>query len=143
VDRRETDGSIWLDASHEGYRRRFGAIHRRRLFLDASGDDVRGEDALVATAQHKAQGAPLAVRFHLHPDVSVSMAQSGTAALLKTARGQGWRFIASGGRIDIEDSVYFGEGGERRASRQIAINATFSVPDTRVKWALVRAGAHS
>lgn len=141
VERQETDGSIWLDASHEGYRRRFGAIHRRRLYLDASGDDVRGEDSLLATGARAGQGAPLAVRFHLHPDVSVSLAQSGTAALLKTARGQGWRFIAQGGRIDIEDSVYFGERGERRASRQIAVNATFSGPDTRVKWALVRAGA--
>jgi uncharacterized heparinase superfamily protein len=141
VQRQEADGSVWLEASHDGYRRRFGAVHRRRLYLDASGEDVRGEDALVAASGRKARGAPLAIRFHLHPDVSVSLAQSGTAALLKTARGQGWRFIAQGGRIDIEESVYFGDGGERRACRQIALNATFSLPETRVKWALLRAGA--
>ena len=60
--RQETEGSVWLEASHDGYRRRFGVTHQRRLFLGESGMDVRGEDALDGRS-----GRRFHLRFHLHP----------------------------------------------------------------------------
>src|SRR3546814_4334259 len=46
--RDEADGSIWLETSHDGYLPVFGLTHHRRLFLSASGDDLRGEDRFPA-----------------------------------------------------------------------------------------------
>ena len=68
-------GAIWLTACHDGYLKRFGFLHRRRLFLGADGGDLRGEDCLEPVPEHrvpaKAFGAGFTLRFHLHPDVTV------------------------------------------------------------------------
>ena len=35
-------GAHWLEASHDGWSKTFGAIHHRRLYLAESGEDLRG-----------------------------------------------------------------------------------------------------
>src|SRR3546814_19124491 len=57
--RDEADGSIWLETSHDGYLPVFGLTHHRRLFLSASGDDLRGEDRF--TAETSGAARPCAV----------------------------------------------------------------------------------
>ena len=37
----EVDGGVLLEASHDGYRRRFGLVHSRRLYLSADGSAAR------------------------------------------------------------------------------------------------------
>ena len=131
-------GNIWLDLSHDGYRGRFGLVHRRRLYLDASGEDLRGEDMLVAVANTAdAAGAlPFAVRFHLHPDVQASLVQGGTAVLLKLGGGQGWRFRCAGGNVSVDDSIYLGERGHMRRSQQIAVTGEAGADGASIRWAL-------
>ncbi len=48
AQRQEANGAHWLEASHDGWKKLFGAVHRRRLYLAESGEDVRGEDAVEA-----------------------------------------------------------------------------------------------
>src|SRR5262249_20189057 len=99
VERTEAEGNLWLDLAHEGYLDGFGLTHRRRLWLAASGEDLRGEDRLVARPGATPTPAAFAVRFHLHPDVKAALVQNGVAVLLQTSGGGGFRFRASGGRI--------------------------------------------
>ena len=101
--RREDAGHMLVEASHDGYRDFNGLIHHRRLYLAADGDDFRGEDRLTGPGGHA-----FAARFHLHPDVQVSLIQGGEAALLRPA----------GGALAIEESVYFGAASRRRRSRR-------------------------
>jgi len=128
--RREDAGHVLVEASHDGYRDFNGIIHHRRLYLAADGDDLRGEDRLTGPGGHA-----FAARFHLHPDVQVSLIRDGEAALLRPAGGKGWRFRASGGALGIEESVYFG-GGSRRRSQQVVIAGAHQGGDTVVKWRL-------
>ena len=44
VQRQEANGAHWLEASHDGWTKPFGAVHRRRLYMAESGEDIRGED---------------------------------------------------------------------------------------------------
>ncbi len=134
-NRAEADGSIWLEASHSGYQSAFGLSHRRRLYLDASGDDLRGEDALVGRAP--AQPLPFAIRFHLHPNIQASPMQSGVAVLLRTPTGAGFRFRVEGGAVTVEESVYLGFGQPRRAE-QIVVRGAAEGTETVVKWRLSR-----
>ena len=48
AERQEAEGAQWLDATHDGWKKILGAVHRRRLWLSESGDDLRGEDAVEA-----------------------------------------------------------------------------------------------
>src|SRR3546814_2687549 len=89
--RDEADGSIWLETSHDGYLPVFGLTHHRRLFLSASGDDLRGEDRFTAETSGAARPCDVALRFHLHPEVQAMAAQDGRSVVLRLPKGSGWR----------------------------------------------------
>ncbi len=129
AQRQEANGAHWLEASHDGWRKPFGAIHRRRLYLAESGEDIRGEDMVEA-----ASGQPFTLRFHLHPNVSASLQQSGAAVLLRLASGAGWQLRADGGTLGLEESIYLG-GAEPRRSEQAVLTCHADGPQT-VKWAI-------
>jgi uncharacterized heparinase superfamily protein len=129
--REEADGNIWLETSHDGYRRRFGLIHCRRLYLAAGGEDLRGEDRLEGTG-----GSGFTLRFHLHPEVQANMVQSGEAVLLRLPKGDGWRLRAQGARMHLEESAYLGQAGRMRRSLQVVLTGRVEAPQTTVKWAL-------
>jgi uncharacterized heparinase superfamily protein len=134
AQRQEANGAHWLEASHDGYRKPFGAVHRRRLYLAESGEDIRGEDAIEA-----ATGQPYTVRFHLHPSVSASLQQDGEGVLLRLpANGGGWRLRAEGARITLEESVYLG-GAEMRRSEQVVLTG-YADGAQQVKWAVSKVG---
>ncbi len=142
--RHEDDlGNTWLELYHNAYRQRFGVTHRRRLYLDASGEDFRGEDRLdvggLTGASDEVVGHAVAVRFHLHPDVRASAVQGGSAILLRLKGGQGWRFRASGAEISMEDTVYLGQSGPIRRSQQIVLSTTTNADGNVIKWAFKQA----
>ncbi|MCA3246917.1 MAG: heparinase II/III family protein [Azospirillum sp.] len=138
--REEADGNIWLDASHDGYAGRLGFVHRRRLFLAGDGQDLRGEDSLLPAEGKTPAPAQTRfdIRFHLHPDIQVSVIQNGAAALLRTASGQAWRLQVAGARLDMTESVYFGRKGSARRGEQIVARAISGPAGATVKWALKR-----
>jgi uncharacterized heparinase superfamily protein len=133
AQRQEANGAHWLEASHDGYRKPFGALHRRRLYMAESGEDIRGEDAVEA-----AHGQNFAVRFHLHPAVTASVQQDGEAVLLRLQNGGGWRLRADGARLTLEESVYLG-GAEPRRTEQVVLWGDPEGPQ-QVKWAITKVG---
>ncbi len=143
--RTETEEGITLEAQHDGYAGPFGLVHRRRLTLSAGGEELRGEDSLIAAGKRRKRSEhPFAIRFHLHPDVKALPLQDAHSVLLKLASGMGVRFAATGGSVAIEDSVYLGTG-EPRKSRQIVVTGTAKPAKEGeaavVSWVLARAGA--
>jgi uncharacterized heparinase superfamily protein len=106
----------WLLATHDGYVPSHGILHERRLFVDARGREVRGEDILtVADARARARydrmapagRLPFAARFHLHPDVTPALDPARQIVLLTLPSEAVWMFRFSGGTLDLEDTVYF------------------------------------
>ena len=131
-NRKEADGNIWLEARHDGYP---GLVHHRRLYLDACGEDVRGEDILAGSG-----GREFTLRFHLHPLIGVSLTEGGSAVLLRLPSGVGWRFLADGGAIGLEESIYAGRPNTLRRCSQIVVSGPLDDSRTTVKWALHREG---
>lgn len=134
--RQESDGNVVVQLVHDGYVRAFGLTHRRDFYLSASGDDVRGQDVLEGSG-----GRTFAVRFHLHPEIKASLVEGGGAALLRLPGGDGWRFLAAGGGISLEESVYHGDVAAVRRSRQIVVSGVLEGRGATVKWALRRQAA--
>jgi uncharacterized heparinase superfamily protein len=50
VQRQEANGAHWLEASHDGWRKPFGAVHRRRLYSCACGLGAAGGCARTVRA---------------------------------------------------------------------------------------------
>lgn len=130
--RHESAGAQWLEASHDGWRRAFGAVHRRRLYLAESGDDLRGEDMVEVGGDGTLP--PYVLRFHLHPGVVASLLQDESAALLRLPSGIGWKIRAKGARVALEESVYLGL--EPRRSSQVVLVAEEG--EASVQWAITR-----
>ena len=140
IDRADDAGAQWLDMCHDGYRSLYGIIHRRRLWLSPDGGDLRGEDSFLGY-----DGRPITVpdqryivRFHLHPTVKATLAQSGQAVLMRLPSGRGWRLRATGAGIGLAESIYLGEQGRVRRTEQIVLVGQVPVEGTTVKWALTR-----
>jgi len=133
AQREEREGAALIDARHDLYAVRFGVALRRRLYLAPGGEDLRGEDTLSGPG-----GVPFAARFHLHPDVSVTLLQGGTAALLRLPGGAGWRLRSAGAAMALAESVYYGDGEMKRAQQVVLAGATAEGGETVVKWALQR-----
>lgn len=135
VTRNEQDGAIWFEAEHDGWRATFSRIHRRRLFLSAGGEDLRGEETVSESS-----GMPVeaVLRLHLHPGMHASLIGSGDTVILKTASGQGWRWRGMGGVVGLEDSVYLGAAGELRRTQQIVMSGSAGAEPLVFKWALTK-----
>lgn len=133
VQRQEANGAHLLEASHDGWNKSFGAIHRRLLYLSESGADIRGEDSVEAH-----EPVPFVIRFHLHPTVGASLQQDGETVLLRLPSGGGWRLKADGAQVILEESIYLG-GKEPRRSEQVVLVGHQDGPQV-VKWAIGKVG---
>jgi len=147
--RNEQENGTWLQTAHEGYRRRFGLTHHRRLYVNVLGDDVRGEDSLsvpMGAAPLTREEIPFEIRFHLHPDVKVTLAQDQRSALLIQPGGVGWRFRTDGGPLHLEKSVYLAHGSRPRRSEQLVVygraygDGDGQARSNRVRWSLKKMG---
>jgi uncharacterized heparinase superfamily protein len=131
--RQEANGAHWLEAHHDGWKKPFGAVHRRRMYMAESGEDIRGEDVVEA-----AEPQPFTLRFHLHPDVQANLQQDGETVLLRLRAGGGWRLRADGAKVALEESIYLG-GPEPRRSEQVVLTGYADGPQ-HVKWAITKVG---
>ncbi len=143
--RKEQDAGTWLEASHEGYHKAFGLTHCRRIYMDVTGHDIRGEDSLyvpLGATPLTRNEIPFEIRFHLHPHVKVTLAQDQKSALLIQKGGRGWRFRTDAGPLKLEKSVYLASGSRPQRSEQIVITGLAygdgdgQTHSNRVRWSL-------
>lgn len=144
-ERQENDDGVWLEASHDGYEKKFNTLHTRRIFINKEGTDIRGEDTLARGAAGLARifatkaPLPVKVRFHLHPSISLSPNQTGSSIILRLQHGHGWIFQAKGGQIELEDSIYFDEEENIKNSSLISLNWLLGEKQIlKFKWSLKR-----
>lgn len=129
-----TDGQEWV-ASHDGYKRRLGAVHTRRLLLTRDGASLDGEDEFTLSTTHET--LPASARFHLHPAVKASLTSDGTGALLTLASGEVWSFAAGGLPVAIEESIFLAAADSRRRSDQLVV-AFDAVATPQIAWRFAR-----
>ncbi|HEX8300918.1 heparinase II/III family protein [Sphingomonas sp.] len=138
--RTESENGSRVEASHDGYARRFGFLHRRVVALAGDGRDIRGEDMLLPADKRRKKGmTPLAVRFHLHPQVEIAPTADGLAAILRTPDGHLWQFRCKGGRLAIEDSIWIDGAGKPISSEQLVVLAESPPGGANVSWLFHRA----
>lgn len=138
VRRAEDPDSIRLEAWHDGYGAKFGLAHRRTLRVAADGSSLIGSDRIERLKARRRGNLPFDVRFHLHPEVSVERLEEAASVNLMLPDGQSWRFDSHGGRLGIEESVFFGERGHPRQTLQLVLSGTTEPGTTEVQWRFVK-----
>ena len=143
VERQSKEGAVSLTATHDGYAVVNGIHHTRTLLMGKKGYDLHGQDqfsrALRSRGKAQSDISHLAMRFHIHPKVLVSLVRDGGEALPRLSGGIGWRFTHDVGTLSLEDSIYVGYGGQIRKTKQLVISGEFTGEAT-VSWSLIREG---
>ncbi len=141
--RNESEEGVWVDASHDGYVRRYGFQHERRLYLGGDGADLRGEDALTLpkgrTRSRKGAGLRFDIRFHLGQGVEATPTADGQGALLKLPGGAVWAFKARGGRLALDDSLWVDADGAPHATQALTVSGDATAEGASVNWSFKRA----
>jgi uncharacterized heparinase superfamily protein len=133
----ETGGQC-IDALHDGYAKRYGALHRRALRLAEDGASLAGEDRIAPVRKSApSAGKSLAVRFHLHPTVRAEFdADSGQVFLLSPS-GEEWWFEAAGRPIILEESIFFAAPGGATTTTQIVLRSALTENEC-LNWSFTR-----
>lgn len=138
--RQESAAGSRIEASHDGYARRFGFLHRRQLLLAADGRELRGDDMLLpAGKRRKTAAATFAIRFHLGAGVEAAPTADGMAALLRLPSGKLWQFRCRGGVLAIEESLWIDPDGRPVSTQQIVVSGEAAAGGETIGWALKRA----
>ncbi|MEO0487434.1 MAG: heparinase II/III family protein [Pseudomonadota bacterium] len=152
-ERRVTERSIRVQASHDGYRRTHGLTHMRTLELAQDGRELAGADLLISLSdadkalfdrkldEVSLQGFPFAARFHLHPDVVAERGMGGAAISLTLPSGEVWVFRHDArSTMSLEASVFLERGRlQPRATQQIVLTGRALGETTRIRWSLAKA----
>jgi uncharacterized heparinase superfamily protein len=148
--RLESAHGLSVEANHDAYVARFGLLHQRRMTLARGGHSLTGADRLIPiqskawTTTHAGKGdyrgLPFAIRFHIHPDVRLSLAQGGGSVILKLPNGEGWRFRCGGGTLAVEESIYFGGDSARRAE-QLVVSGSIKNEPVESAWVFEQVGS--
>jgi uncharacterized heparinase superfamily protein len=139
ASRRENAAGIWLDMSHDGWMAAAGLMHERRLFLDKGANELRGEDRFVPQAGAKPVSTPIAIYFHLPPEVSATLARDQRSVLLRGRSAIGWWLRNDAGEVSVEPSVHVEDGRLRRASMVVMRGRLRADRGGRVRWKLTLA----
>lgn len=141
VERDENEQGAIVDASHDGYLKRFGLSHVRRLFLSADGRDLRGEDRLEPKGgKARKREHDLAVRFHLAPGIDITPTADERGAVLRLPSGALWQLKTDRGTVSVDDSLWIGEEGRPRRTRQIVISGRTGPDGWQGRWSFKKMG---
>ena len=138
--RENAEGSKRFEAGHDGYLRKFGVRHIRKIHLCAGGNRIEGTDRLVGPANGALSAkTPLdfTIRFHLHPSVSAGKTDNGASILMMCGNGLAWKLACMDCRPEIEESIYLSSLTGAKRSKQIVL-AGDARQTPEVRWLLTR-----
>lgn len=140
IERSEDNDSSRLEASHDGYVRTFGLVHKRGLMLGNDGKEIRGADHLIPRGRRKIrESAAYAARFHLAPGVEATITADGMGAILRSRGAPPWNFRCRGGSLATEESLWIDGSGQPRATMQLVIVGEVSALGGEIGWQFRRA----
>lgn len=141
VRREVGEGAVLVETGHDGWVPAFGLRHERRLYLDCRLDEVRGEERLSPKGSAAPLAAPYAVRFHLQPGATASLARDRRSVIIRGETGRGWFFRSDATDVAIEPSACFENGLTRRTVQIVLRGSVRTDAESRIRWKLEPAGA--
>lgn len=135
IERAEDNDSSRVVATHDGYLRAFGLLHRRSVTLGNDGKELRGADMLMPKGRRKAKDAlPYAIRFHLAPGVEPTRTADGMGAILRSSAAPPWNMRVRGGMLTLEESLWIDGRGVARETIQLVIVGEINAIGGEIAW---------
>ena len=121
--------------SHEGYLKKYGIIHERKIEYFPDKFIFLGTDKLIKKKKFKATS--FEIRFHFEPGVKITKTQDGKSILIEL-ENSGWKFSCKGHKIDVETGLYFGKKNSFVENQNIFISGITQNEDQEIIWEIIK-----
>ena len=121
-----------IEASHDGYNKRFGITHMRKIDFFHDTQKLVGVDR-IQKKNNKSYN--FEIRFHLIPETKIMKTQDNKTIYIDV-HGQGWRFNSKNCNIDFETGLYFGLKNNFAENQNIVISGIVDKNDQEFTWEL-------
>ncbi len=122
-----------INASHDGYYKKFNAIHEREIEFYPDEFKFIGTDKILNKKINL--NIKFDIRFHLEPNVKLMKTQDNKAILIEL-HDEGWKFTCNKFDIDIDNGLYFGNKNSYTQNQNIFISGITNNQDENVVWQL-------
>ncbi len=122
-----------IEASHNGYEKKFGYIHKRSIKISKKTDKIFGEDLLEKTKNYP---KPLIyfIRFHIYPDIKITKTKAGNSVLISLPNREGWLLQSKTSSFHIEKNIFLGNKNKIINNESISISGNISDELMLIKW---------
>ena len=93
-------------ASHNGYEKNFGCIHKRTISINKFTSNLSGHDEIIKNANGKPVSYNL--RFHLYPGLLAVKTIGGDSVLIQLSKKKSLIFKVNNETVLLERSIFLG-----------------------------------
>ena len=126
------DNNYWsFEASHNGYVKKFGILHHRKVEFFHDISKLSGLDRIEKKEDFKK--CNFEIRFHLDPEAKVMKTQDGNSIYIGL-KNEGWKFTSLNNKISYETGLYFGNKNNFVENQNILITGKTSEKKVLIHW---------
>tara|TARA_Y100000590_G_scaffold224654_1_gene254059 strand:+ start:846 stop:2501 length:1656 start_codon:yes stop_codon:yes gene_type:complete len=122
-----------ISASHNGYERKFGCIHKRSIKILKKEDKIFGFDEIKKTKNYL-NPLNFFIRFHIYPDTKIVKTKGGNSVLISLLSGEGWLLQSERNDLRIEKNVFLGNKNKIINNETIAISGIINNEIVTINW---------
>ncbi len=125
------DNYWFISAAHDGYLKRFGVIHKRRLEYFNDTKKIMGIDKIIR--KKKGKKFNFEIRFHLDPNTKVMKTQDNKVIYIE-CENEAWKFTADKYNMNFETGLFFGFKNQFLENQNIVISGNIQNENKEIKW---------
>jgi len=118
-------------ASHNGYLKKYGIIHERKIEFFPEHNKFIGTDTLIKKKNYKSTN--FEIRFHLQPSSKIMKTQDSKSIFIEVGN-EGWKFTCNNHKINLETGLYFGKKSSYIENKNIFISSMTQNENQNIKW---------
>ena len=122
-----------ISSSHDGYNKKFKAIHERDIEYYPEKSKFIGTDKILF--KNLNSNIKFDIRFHLEPNVKLMKTQDNKAILIEL-EDEGWKFTCDNFNINIDNGLYFGNKNLYTQNQNIFISGITKSKNENITWQL-------
>ena len=120
-----------INASHDGYLRKYSSIHEREIEFYPEKMTFVGTDKIIKKKTN--HNYKFDIRFHVEPNVKLMKTQDNKTILIELI-DEGWKFTCDNYDINIDNGLYFGNKNLYSENQNIFISGISNKQIENIKW---------
>ena len=126
-----------ISASHNGYEKKYGYIHKRSIKISKEDDKIFCIDELKKT-KNNSNLLNYFIRFHIYPDTKIVKTMARNSVLISLPNGEGWSLFSETNSFEIEKNIFLGNKNKIINNECISISGNIEKEIVHIKWKIER-----